>query len=293
MIQDFRLTVFVTVARVLSFTRASVLLNVSQPAISKHIKELEGEFGEALFNRQGNRISLTQKGREVLPLVEAILESYYPLNDAISAAENSFEGVIHVGASTTIAQYLLPEILARFNRAYPRIKLSVVSANSEEVIRLLERKEIELAIIEGDSSSSAVHYTDFVSDEIVLVSAKSRAKGLSISDVERLPLVIREEGSGTLSVVVNALRGRGVARKGLDVRMQLGSSEAIIRYLKASDCYAFLSILVVAEHVAAGSLEVAQIADLEILRTFRFATLHGQNGRLVTIFQEFCMGSVG
>ncbi len=293
MIQDFRLTVFVTVARVLSFTRASVLLNVSQPAISKHIKELEGEFGEALFNRQGNRISLTQKGREVLPLSEAILESYYPLNDAITTEENSFEGVIHVGASTTIAQYLLPEILARFNRAYPRIKLSVVSANSEEVIRLLERKEIELAIIEGDSSSSAVHYTDFVSDEIVLVSGKSRAKNLSISDVEQLPLVIREEGSGTLSVVVHALRECGVARKGLDVRMQLGSSEAIIRYLKASDCYAFLSILVVAEHVAAGSLEVAQIADLEILRTFRFATLHGQNGRLVTIFQEFCIGSVG
>lgn len=293
MIQDFRLTVFVTVARVLSFTRASVLLNVSQPAISKHIKELEVEFGEALFNRQGNRISLTQKGREVLPLAELILESYYPLNDAISTQENSFEGVIHVGASTTIAQYLLPEILAKFNRAYPRIRLSVVSANSEEVIRLLERKEIELAIIEGDSSSSAVHYADFVSDEIVLVSRKGRGKVLSSSDVEQLPLVIREEGSGTLSVVVNALRGRGVSRKGLDVRMQLGSSEAIIRYLKASDCYAFLSILVVAEHLAAGTLRRVELADLEILRTLRFATLHGQNGRLVTIFQEFCMGSVG
>ncbi|MFR9534884.1 MAG: LysR substrate-binding domain-containing protein [Rikenellaceae bacterium] len=293
MIQDFRLTVFVTVARVLSFTRASVLLNVSQPAISKHIKELEVEFGEALFSRQGNRISLTQKGREVLPLAELILESYYPLNDAISTQENSFEGVIHVGASTTIAQYLLPEILAKFNRAYPRIRLSVVSANSEEVIRLLERKEIELAIIEGDSSSSAVHYADFVSDEIVLVSRKGRGKVLSSSDVEQLPLVIREEGSGTLSVVVNALRGRGVSRKGLDVRMQLGSSEAIIRYLKASDCYAFLSILVVAEHLAAGTLRRVELADLEILRTLRFATLHGQNGRLVTIFQEFCMGSVG
>ncbi|MFR9603828.1 MAG: LysR family transcriptional regulator, partial [Rikenellaceae bacterium] len=205
MITDFRLSVFLTVARTLSFTKAAAMLNVSQPAISKHIKELESDFAEPLFERKGNSISLTPKGSAIIPLVEKILEGYNALNDTIEREDFGFEGSLHIGASTTIAQYLLPEILAKFDRQYPHIRLSLVNANSEEVVKMLQRKEIEIALIEDEASYNSMHYTPFVADEIVMVSTVRHKNKLTIKDIERLPLVIREEGSGTLSVVLSAL----------------------------------------------------------------------------------------
>lgn len=292
MIIDFRLNVFITVARSLSFTRAAAILNVSQPAISKHIKELELDFGEPLFTRQGNRISLTNKAKEIIPLVESILDGYHVLNDTISTDINSFEGSLFIGASTTISQYLLPSILAKFNKQYPKIKLSVRSANSEEIIQMLMRKEIEVALIEGNEVNSALHYSELTSDEIVLVSTKPKARKVTIDDLSKLPLVIREEGSGTLSVITSALKAKGISRKMMNVKMQLGSSEAILRYLTASDSYAFISILVARDYIERGELSMINVEDLKITRQLRFATLHGQNGRLTNIFQSFCSSAL-
>ncbi|MFI3303767.1 MAG: LysR family transcriptional regulator [Rikenellaceae bacterium] len=288
MLTDFRFNVFLTVARSLSFTKSAAILNVSQPAISKHIKELESDFGEALFNRHGNRISLTHKAREILPLIETILDGYSALNDTIRDDKDSFEGVLHIGASTTIAQYVLPVILAKFSQHYPNIKLSVISANSDEVIKLLQQKQIEIALIEGDNINNAIHYSELADDEIVLISTKERPKRLKLDDIPQIPLLIREEGSGTLSVITTALRAKGITRKMLNIKMQLGSSEAILRYLKASRDYAFISIQVAKEHIKRGELSICDVEDLKITRKFRFATLHGQRGRLINLFQSFC-----
>ncbi len=288
MLLDFRLNVFMTVARTLSFTKAAAILNVSQPAISKHIKEMEAEFEEPLFDRQGNRISLTPKAKEILPLVQHIIEGYNALSDTISSEHNNFEGLLHIGASTTISQYVLPAILAKFNKQYPRIRISVISANSDEVIGMLQRKEVEIALIEGDNISSAVHYTEFADDEIVLVSSQATKQKLRTEDIAKMPLIVREEGSGTLSVILSALRAKGISRKELNTKMQLGSSEAIIRYLKASSDSAFLSILVAREHIERGELSINEVENLRITRKFRFATLHGQSGRLPNLFKSFC-----
>lgn len=249
MLTDFRLLVFLTVARTLSFTKAAAILNVSQPAISKHIKELESDFGEPLFYRKGNSISLTSKGKSIIPFIENIIEGYNALSDTINREDINFEGVLHIGASTTIAQYVLPEIMAQFNRQYPNIRISLINANSEEVVRMLQRKEIEIAFIEGDTTSNSVHYTPFAADKIVLVSTSHSTNKLKIENIEHLPLVIREEGSGTLSVVLSALRERGISRKKLNIKMQLGSSGAIIRYIRSSKDYAFVSIRIADEFI--------------------------------------------
>ncbi len=291
MILDFRLYAFVTVARSLSFTKAAALLNVSQPAISKHIKELEADCGEALFIRQGNKIALTPKAKEILPLVQNILDGYNTLNDSIHSEPQSFEGRLYIGASTTISQYVLPTILAKFNKQYPNIKLSIRSANSEEIIEMLENKEIDLAIIEGNNLSNSVHFSELASDNIVLVTSKPPKSKLALDELTKLPLVIREEGSGTLSVILSALRKQGIARKKLNIEMQLGSSEAILRYLKASNNFAFVSVLVAKEHIERGELHVVEIENFEIVRKFRFATLHGQSGRLTNLFEDFCKGN--
>lgn len=289
MITDFRLSVFIAVARTLSFTRAARVLNVSQPAVSKHIKELEADFGEALFNRRGNSISLTDKGQAIIPYVESVIYAYTQLNDTISKEENNYEGTLHIGASTTIAQYVLPPMLARFKKLYPLIHLIIINANSNEVVRMLQNKEIELALIEDDEISNSLHYTPFTADEIVLLSTNKSNKTLKISDIEKLPLVIREEGSGTLSVIMSALKKEGVSRKNLSIDIQLGSSESILRYIKSSRSYAFQSILVAQEHIKRGELNVHEIENFSIKRQFRFVTRHGYNARLVNTFKSFCL----
>lgn len=288
MITDFRLSVFLTVTRTLSFTKTAALLNVSQPAVSKHIKELESDFGEPLFERKGNSISLTPKGESIIPLVENIMEGYSALSDTVDHKDLHFEGQLHIGASTTIAQYLLPEVLAKFNRQYPHIRLSMVNANSEDVVRMLQRKEIEMALIEDDVTSNSVHYTPFTSDQIVLVSTANHTNRLKISDIESLPLIIREEGSGTLSVVLSALKEVGIARKRLNVKMQLGSSEAILRYIRSSKDYAFVSIRIAQEYIERGELIINEVEGINITRQFRYVELHGRSGRLTNIFKEFC-----
>lgn len=288
MITDFRLTVFITVARTLSFTRAAAILNVSQPAISKHIKELEADFAEPLFNRKGSAITLTPKGQSIIPLVEAILEGYSSLSEAIEEDDHSYNGLLRVGASTTIAQYVLPEILAKFDRQYPNIRLVVIDANSDEVVRMLQRKEIDIALVEGDSRSSSVHYTPFLEDDIVLVSTTEHKRKLRLDEVEKLPLVIREEGSGTLSVIISALRGVGVPRKRLNIKMQLGSSGAILRYVRSSKDYAFVSARVAQEYILRSELFVNHVEGLNISRCFQYVSLHGQSGRLANLFMEFC-----
>ncbi len=288
MITDFRLSVFLTVARTLSFTKAAAILNVSQPAISKHIKELESDFGEPLFDRKGNSISLTPKGSSIIPLIETIMDGYSALSDAVNREDRSFEGLLHIGASTTIAQYVLPDILAEFNRQYPHIRLSLVNANSEEVVRMLRGREIEIAFIEGNATSNSVHYTPFAEDEIVLVSTAHHTNKLKIEELKRLPLIIREEGSGTLSVVLSALREKGISRRELNIKMQLGSSEAILRYIRSSKDYAFISTRIAKEYIKRKELTVNEVEGLNITRHFRYVELHGSSGRLANIFKEFC-----
>ena len=288
MITDFRLTVFITVARTLSFTRAAEMLNVSQPAISKHIKELEGEVGEPLFVRGGNRIAMTDKATELVPAVHAILEGYRALNETITKDRSSFEGRLLIGASTTIAQYLLPSILVRFNKRYPNIILSVRSANSDAVIEMLQNKEIDLALIEDDHQNGAVCYRHLCYDKLVLVSSRQRKRGLEVEDLRSIPLLIREDGSGTLNVIVKALKRVGVSRKELNIKMQLGSSVAIVSCLRESGDYAFVSSRIAQELVDGGALNIVEVKGLTIDREFRFASLHGQGGRLVALFEAFC-----
>lgn len=288
MITDFRLNVFLTVARTLSFTKAATILNITQPAISKHIKELESDIGESLFVRGGNRIQLTDKAKTIIPLAQNVLESYYALNEATTKNLKDSEGTLYIGASTTISQYILPSILAKFSKQYPRIRISVRSANSDEIIELLLKKEIEIALIEDDHQNAAIHYRHFAYDSLVLVSTIRQTTPLNIEDITSIPLIIREDGSGTLSVIMRALREVGISRKSLNIKMQLGSSLAIIRYLKESNDYAFISQHVAQEFVDRSDLRIVEVSQLDIKREFRFANLHGQSGRLIDAFEDFC-----
>lgn len=288
MITDFRLLVFVVAARELSFTRAAEELNVSQPAVTKHIKELEKVLSVALFRRGGSRIKLTDEGEKLLPLAQSVLQGYSAIGDAMAQSNGEYSGRLKIGASSTIAQYILPNILAKFRKTYPAIEIILMSGNSEKILSELEQERIDLALVEDAHTSSTFHYEEFAQDDLILVSPNKRPQTIDLEGFKRLHFVLRENGSGTLDVIERELAKHNITRRMLNVEIQIGSSEGIVRYLIASKCYAYISRAAVSDYLSRGDLYITDVEGINIKRSLRFASLHGRNHRLSELFKEFC-----
>ena len=224
---DFRLKVFITAARTLSFTRTAEQLYISQPAVSKHIGELESRYKVQLFARRGSRLELTDAGRTMLEAAERLADDYRRLEYEMSLCASLTEGELRLGASTTIAQYLLPPILARFTTRFPGVRVSLLSGNSSEVEQALGEHAVDLGMVESVSRRQGLHYTFFAPDELVLVTRTggryARTESLTCEQLLSTPLVLRENGSGTLEVISAALAAKGIRLSQLDVVMRLGT----------------------------------------------------------------------
>ena len=171
---DLRLKVFASVARNLSFTRASHELLVSHPAITKHIKELESAYGVRLFERMGNKIALTDAGRILMQHCDRIIADYKALEFEMNLLRGVHKGELRLGASTTISQFILPPLLARFAERFPQVALSLVSGNSTFVEQQLHAHAIDLGLVEGSSHQPDLKYSHFMRDELVAVVAAKR-----------------------------------------------------------------------------------------------------------------------
>lgn len=153
---DFRLRVFITAAKTLNFTKCAEQLYISQPAVSKHIGELESRYKVQLFERSGSRLALTEAGRVMLEHAERIADGYRRLQYEMDLFTDRLGGELKVGASTTIAQYVLPQVLARFTARFPEVKVSLVSGNSEQVEAALARHDTDLGLVESSARHPGV-----------------------------------------------------------------------------------------------------------------------------------------
>lgn len=288
---DFRLQVFYTVAKRLSFTKAAAELFISQPAVTKHIQELEHHFGTGLFERRGNQILLTPAGQTLLQHAESIVGIYRQIEFDLNTLKERIAGTLRLGGSTTVAQYLLPPILARFHAQYADVAVSLLNGNTRQIEQALLNKDIELGLVEGRTRHSDIRYTPFVQDEIVLVIRAdhplSNRKELSLTELQALPIVLRERGSGTLDVIEYALRSVNIRMTDLNVEMHLGSSESIKSYLLNSKCLAFLSIHAIGDELKRGTLRIIDVQNLSIQRDFYAIQLQGAHEGLAEVFLRF------
>lgn len=288
---DFRLKVFLSVAKNLSFTKASQELFVSQPAITKHIQELESCYQTRLFDRQGNKICLTESGELLQKHSERILDDYKRLEYEMHLLHNEYMGELKLGASTTIAQYVLPPLLASFIDKFPQVGLSLMNGNSREVEAALQEHRIDLGLVEGVFRLPNLRYTTFLEDELVAVVRTSGHFSLgdeiSPEDLQHIPLVLRERGSGTLDVFERALSIHNLKLSSLNVRMYLGSTESIKLFLEHTDCMGIVSIRSISRELAAGVFRVIEIKGMSMLRQFCFAQPQGQESGLSQVFMQF------
>jgi LysR family transcriptional regulator, transcriptional activator of the cysJI operon len=295
MIFDFRLKVFYTVAQRLSFTKAAVELFITQPAITKHIKELEHQLNVRLFKRNGNNITLTTAGKVLLQYAEKIFQTYAELETELAQLSNIEAGTLHIGASTTVAQTILPRLLALFKQTYPAITFTFTQGNTDHITQQVLVEKVDIAIVEGAAHYPQIAYAPFIKDEIVLVTRVgnqiSRKAEISPKQLTSIPLVLREAGSGTLDVIFNALSAIQVNPKDLQIEIQLESSIAIKEYLLYSETATFLSIQSVVSELKYNQLTVIDIKGLQIFRTFEFIQLQGKYTKLIELFKRFCLSN--
>lgn len=288
---DFRLRVFIAAAKSCSFTKASEQLCISQPAVSKHIGELESRYKVQLFVRRGSRLSLTTAGEILLGFAEHIADEYRRLEYEMGLCTCHIEGELRLGASTTIAQYLLPSILARFTARFPEVRISMLSGNSGQVEQALDAHAIDLGIVESMSRRQGLHYTHLCDDELVLVagtnSVHAHTESVSLDELKQIPLVLREDGSGTLEVIAAALTAKRIKLSTLHIVMRLASTEGIKSFVRNSDAMAIVSVISVVEELRSGTLRIVDIEELPLCREFAFVTPTGETNPLAQQFADF------
>jgi DNA-binding transcriptional LysR family regulator len=290
---DFRLRVFYEVSKRLSFTKAAAKLNITQPAVSKHIQEMEQQLNVRLFNRNGNNIKITAAGEVVLAYASKILTAYSNLESDLSQLADISGGIIHIGGSTTVAQTVLPKLLALLKKSHPKVSFTFVQGNTDFITQQVINESIDIAIVEGSKHNPLINYSPFLKDELVLVTGsktKLAKKGeINKEELYELPLVMREAGAGTLEVIQQALQEAGIILSKLNIEIELESIIAIKEYLLYSEAAAFLSVQSIINELKYQQLSIVDVEGLQILRDFQFIQLHGNNSKLISFFKRFCL----
>ena len=292
-------TVFIEVARELSFSKAAQTLFISQPAISNHIKMLESQYQCALFNRKGNTISLTAAGEILYQHLKDAVKIQREIEFELSTLEDAgnAKGRLKIGASTTVALYIIPKILSAFHQQYPALQIQLVNRNSENITNALLQNEIDVGIVEVFQKRTTISYKDFMTDEIVAVCAATskiaKIKKIALSELVSYPVALREFGSGTLLALTHALKRHDIHIEDLNVKVRLGGTEALKNFLLADQCIGFLPKKSIVKELAHKELVQLNITGLKVERNFYFIQRKGaEDFGLTKQFIRFALKSV-
>jgi DNA-binding transcriptional LysR family regulator len=292
-LENARMVVFRAVAQQLSFRKAAEELYLTQPAVSLQIKALEEDLGVQLFDRTGSRVALTDAGRLLLRYAEQVGALLGEAEQQIAAMTGELAGQLTLGASTTIAQYVLPRLLGEFLKSHPRVQPSLISGNTERIVEAVVAREIALGFIEGPSRSKDVREQAFLADEIVLVAPASHEwadrQRVKLNELTGAPILMRERGSGTRHVVEMTLEHHGLNPASLRVAMELDSTEAIKSAVEVGLGVGFISKWAIAKDSRAGSsLRIVEVDRLHITRDFLMVFAAGpESSGLVQEFRRF------
>ena len=270
---DRRLQVFHAVAELGSFTRAAQRLHMTQPAVTSHIRQLEEHFNTRLFDREHNRIELTAAGRRVEEFAGRILALYAEMDGTLRELTEDMAGTLMIGASMTIAEYDLPRLLVRFKQRFPEVDINLLMANTDGIVQMVVENRIDLGLVEGPVHNRALAVRRYDVDRLVVAlppgHALADAPSIPFGALRGVPLLLREEGSGTREVFLEHAHAAGLSLDDLDVVMELGSPEAIKGAVAAGLGVTVISIATLRKEIELGSLRAVPL-EPPIERPFSF-----------------------
>lgn len=283
-LENFRLKVFRNVAEYLSFRKAAECLFLTQPAVTLQVKALEDDLGVRLFDRSANRVSLTSQGSLLLGYAKKIAAIISEAEEELGAQDGRVSGELSLGASTTIAQYVLPRLLGAFLGEHSRVQFSLHSGNTSQIVQLLLENKLSVGLIEGPARDRAIRTEPFMQDELVLITPPDfESDHLSFDQLLTSTLLMREHGSGSRHVVKTALDKAGMRLKSFRQVMDLDSTETIKSAVEAGLGIGFVSRWAISKELELGALKVAHVVGLRITRHFSLISrtgpkLHGSAG---------------
>lgn len=278
----------------MSFTKAAESLHMTQPAVTFQVRQLEEYFNTRLFDRTHNRISLTDTGRRVFEYADRILALYGEMEKSVRDITGEVSGVLLLGASTTIAEYMLPALLGEFKARYPEVKIRLQVGNTDGIVTMVENNAIDLGVVEAPVHNKNLAVEVCRPDHMILLVPPghplAKETTVPVSRILDYPYICREEGSGTREVIIEHLNACGLDPMNLQVVMELGSPESIKGAVEADMGISVLSEATVAKELKLGTL-VAVKMDPPLARPFSFVHQR-QKFRLRAIekFLEFAQG---
>ncbi|WP_340619259.1 DNA-binding transcriptional regulator YeiE [Xenorhabdus siamensis] len=258
-----QLEIFAEVLKSGSTTQASQQLALSQSAVSASLTDLEGQLGVQLFDRVGKRLVTNEHGRLLYPKALALLEQ-------AGEVEQLFKldlGALRLAASSTIGNYMLPEMLAKYRQDYPDTPLELNISNTEDVIKSVVEFRVDLGLIEGLCHNPELISQPWMKDELIVFSSPASPLAnvnLTVEDLIKAPWILREKGSGTREVLDHLLFSQ---MPRFNIAMELGNSEAIKHAVQYGMGISCLSRRVIREQLQNGTLIELMIPGLQLYRT--------------------------
>jgi DNA-binding transcriptional LysR family regulator len=267
-----QLHIFFTVSEKGSFSGAAQVLHMTQPAVTMQVQSLEEYFGAKLFSRTTKKIELTEAGRALLPFAKRSIELMRETEVGMSHFTHMLEGRLHLGASLTIGEYILPRLLGPFGREFPHISVSMKVMNTTQIVEEIMLHQLTFGLVEAPIDDPSIQMDPVLSDELKLIVPAghdlARKETVTIEDALQYPFVLREQGSGTRRVMEEELLRRGKQPSEMKILMELGSTGAVKSAVEANLGVSILSQSSIKHELTLGVLVARNIEGIRFVRSF-------------------------
>ncbi|QQK77788.1 LysR family transcriptional regulator [Salicibibacter cibarius] len=283
------LETFIVVVEQKSFSEAARILYLSQPTVTSHIQALENAINANLFERTKKHVEATPAANLLYPYAKNILDTQVRAQNEIDQLMGELHGKLVIASSLTIGESILPSLLYEFKMKYPKVELNTEIINSQHIVELIRNSELEIGLIEAWLDEPLLHMEPFMSDELLLVAKKdfftNSKKIITVEELCSTPLVLRERGSGTRSVLHQYLGKMGVSSEDLNVVLELGSTESVKAAVEAGLGVSIISKHAIEKELSLDLFETYPIKNVELSRHFYIA--YKKRKTLSLISEEF------
>jgi DNA-binding transcriptional LysR family regulator len=276
-----QLEIFCKIVELGSFSKAAEALHLSQPTLTEHIKSLEDYLGVFVLDRLGREVLPTRAGEILYEYAQKMNDLNKEAEEEIKKFKGELKGELKVAASTIPGEYIVPGMLGRFREKFSGIHLSVMIEDTRRVITDILNNKIELGIVGAKVEDQKLEYYRFATDELILVAPNlapwSEMRSITVERLKEIPMVLREEGSGTRMGLEKALKNQGFDNVDLKVTTTLGSTAAVIQAIKSGVGCSILSRRAVKDELEKGILKHIAIAKMKIIRDFHIVLRRGKS----------------